>query len=80
MPGKPMLHTKNFYRVLSDEDRAILLVAGNGNITIGFHEALRVYAELHNLGFKCDMSVQDFIEGQSMDDDIESDTSPLNAS
>jgi len=80
MAGKPTLYTKNFYRVLSDEDRAILLVAGDGNITIGFHEVLRVYAELHNLGFKCDMSVQDFIEGQSIIKDMDADIDRSNAS
>ena len=71
MPGKPMMNTKNFYRVLSDADRAVLLAAGGGNITTGFHEVLRVYAEMHNLGFKRDTSVYDFVYGEDMTEDLE---------
>ena len=80
MAGKPTLHTKNFYRVLSDEDRAILLVAGDGNITTGFHEILRIYAEMHNLGFKRDMSVEEFVLGQSITNDMKVDIDDSGAS
>jgi len=47
------------------------LAAGGGNITTGFHEVLRVYAEMHNLGFKRDTSVYDFVYGEDMTDDLE---------
>ena len=62
----PRLDTVQFRRKISDEERAVLLAAGNGDITVGFREALRVYAELHNLGFKRDMSVFDFIQGDDI--------------
>ena len=64
----PRLDTVQFRRKISDEDREILLVAGNGDITVGFKEVLRVYMEMYNLGFKRDMSVFDFIRGQDMVD------------
>lgn len=71
MPGKPMMNTKNFYRVLSNADREVLLAAGEGNITTGFHEVLRVYMEMHNLGFKRDTSVYDFVYGEDIPEDLE---------
>jgi hypothetical protein len=64
----PRLDTVQFRRKISDEDREILLVAGNGDITVGFKEVLRVYMEMYNLGFKRDMSVFDFVEGIDMVD------------
>jgi len=64
----PRLDTVQFRRKISDEERAILLAAGNGDITVGFKEVLRVYMEMYNLGFKRDMSVFDFVEGVDMVD------------
>ncbi len=32
--------TVNFTRVLTDEQRAILLAAGDGDLTVGFNECL----------------------------------------
>ena len=64
----PRLDTVQFRRKISDEERAVLLAAGNGDITVGFKEVLRVYMEMYNLGFKRDMSVFDFVEGIDMVD------------
>ena len=64
----PRLDTVQFRRKISDEERAVLLAAGNGDITVGFKEVLRVYMEMYNLGFKRDMSVFDFVEGVDMVD------------
>jgi hypothetical protein len=64
----PRLDTVQFRRKISDEERSVLLAAGNGDITVGFKEVLRVYMEMYNLGFKRDMSVFDFIQGQDMGD------------
>ena len=63
----PRLDTVQFSRKINDEERSVLLAAGNGNITVGFKELIRVYAELYNLGFKRDMNVFEFIQGEDMD-------------
>ena len=49
-PCKP--DTKQFLRPLSDAQRAILLAAGAGDITRGWHELLDVYAHLYAQGFR----------------------------
>jgi hypothetical protein len=44
--------TRYFSRPLSDADRAILMAAGRGDISVGFREVLAVYADLWHAGFR----------------------------
>jgi hypothetical protein len=46
------LDTIHFSRKLRDPERVILLAAGAGDITQGFHFALAIYAHLHAQGFR----------------------------
>ncbi len=46
------LDTVNFLRKLSNDERAILLASGNGDISDGFHRVLAVYRHLHGIGFQ----------------------------
>jgi hypothetical protein len=46
------IDTVEFQRKLSDDDRAILLTAGAGDLTRGFRDILAIYAALHNAGFR----------------------------
>ena len=39
--------TVNFTRVLTDEQRAILLAAGDGDLTIGFNECLSLWVSIN---------------------------------
>jgi hypothetical protein len=45
-------NTRYFSRPLSDADRAILMAAGRGDISVGFREVLAVYADLWHAGFR----------------------------
>lgn len=46
------IDTVNFRRVLREPERVILLAAGAGDITQGFHLLLDIYAHLHAQGFR----------------------------
>jgi hypothetical protein len=46
------LDTVNFLRKLSNDERAILLASGDGDISDGFQRILAVYRHLHGLGFQ----------------------------
>jgi hypothetical protein len=46
------LDTVHFSRKLREPERVILLAAGAGDITQGFHFALAIYAHLHAQGFR----------------------------
>jgi hypothetical protein len=48
----PRTYTVQFRRRLSPADRAVLLAAGAGNITVGFHELLAVYRHLYDMGYR----------------------------
>ena len=52
MPRPCKLDTRFFSRPLSDAERAILLAAGQGDLTVGFREVLAVYADLWHAGFR----------------------------
>jgi len=39
--------TVNFTRVLTDEQRAILLAAGDGDLTVGFNECLSLWVSIN---------------------------------
>ena len=59
MPERP--HAKNFNRRLDPAEAQILTCAGNGSKTDGFRNLLGLYQELHNLGFRFDMDLNDFL-------------------
>ena len=46
------IDTVQFRRKLSDVERAVLLSAGAGDLTDGFHFMLAVYAHVHGQGFR----------------------------
>ncbi len=46
------IDTVNFFRRLKDDERAILLAAGAGDLSQGFRDMLSIYAALHNAGFR----------------------------
>lgn len=53
--------TVNFFRRIDDQERAILLAAGAGDISRGFRDLLAIYATLHNLGFRPGDSLNDWL-------------------
>jgi len=60
--GMPELMTaQNFNRRISANEALILSLAGDGSKTEGFRNLLGIYQELHNLGYRSDMSVTSFI-------------------
>jgi hypothetical protein len=46
------IDTVHFSRILKDNERAVLLVAGAGDISDGFKNLLAIYTVLHNQGFR----------------------------
>jgi len=55
------LDTVNFFRRLKDDERAILLAAGAGDLSQGFRDMLAIYAALHNAGFRPGDNVNEWI-------------------
>jgi len=55
------LDTREFQRKLTDADRSILLSAGQGDLTQGFHCVLNVYAVLHNTGYRPDIDIAQWL-------------------
>ena len=49
------LNTTRFYRVIDAETRNIMLTAGNGCLSTGFHHMLAMYALVHNQGYRPSM-------------------------
>lgn len=51
--GRPAsIRTREFRRLLSDNDAAILAAAGNGDPSQGFHNLLSLYQQLYERGIK----------------------------
>jgi hypothetical protein len=46
---------------LTDQDRAVLLTAGQGDLTRGFKELLSIYTVLHNAGFRPGDNLEDML-------------------
>jgi hypothetical protein len=67
--ASPQINTVQFRRKLTEEQRTILLCAGNGNITKGFKDVLDCYAILWRLGYRPKNDLYDFL-GVG-DDDLE---------
>ncbi len=53
---------QNFNRRISAEEALILATAGDGSKTDGFRNLLSLYSELHNIGFRSYMSLQEFLD------------------
>jgi hypothetical protein len=53
---------QNFNRRISAEEALILATAGDGSKTEGFRNLLSLYGELHNIGFRSSMSLQEFFD------------------
>ena len=61
--GMPQVITaQNFNRRISAEEALILATAGDGSKTEGFRNLLSIYVELHNIGFRSYMSLQEFLD------------------
>lgn len=52
MPRPCRTDTVQFRRKLTSAQRAVILAAGNGDMTLGFQELLAVYGHLHALGYR----------------------------
>ena len=55
------LDTVEFQRKLTDQDRAVLLTAGQGDLTRGFRELLSIYTVLHNAGFRSGDNLEEWL-------------------
>ena len=61
--GMPEVMTaQNFNRRISAEEAFILATAGDGSKTEGFRNLLSLYVDLHNIGFRSCMSLQEFLD------------------
>jgi len=60
--GMPEVMTaQNFNRRISAEEALILATAGDGSKTEGFRNLLSLYSELHNIGFRCNLDIINFM-------------------
>ena len=60
--GMPEVMTaQNFNRRITAEEALILATAGDGSKTEGFRNLLDLYQELHNMGYRCDQPIKEFI-------------------
>ena len=53
--------TQHFNRRISSAEVQILHAAGFGSKTDGFRNLLDLYQELHNMGYRCDTSIREFL-------------------
>ena len=61
--GMPQIMTaQNFNRRISAEEALILTTAGDGSKTEGFRNLLSLYGELHNIGYRSYMNLQEFLD------------------
>jgi len=61
MPAPCQVYTVQFRRRLQNADREILLAAGGGDITVGFHRALGLYRRAHEQGIRPTDSLDDIV-------------------
>jgi len=52
---------KHFNRRISPAEVQILHAAGFGSKTDGFRNLLDLYQELHNMGYRCDVPIRDYL-------------------
>ena len=55
------MEAQNFNRRISANEALILATAGDGSKTYGFRNLLCLYRELHNIGYRCSMDLNDFM-------------------
>ena len=61
--GMPeVMAAKNFNRRITAEEAFILATAGDGSKTEGFRNLLSLYGELHNIGYRSYMNLQEFLD------------------
>jgi hypothetical protein len=61
--GMPQdMTAQNFNRRITAEEALILATAGDGSKTEGFRNLLSLYGELHNIGYRSYMSLQEFLD------------------
>ena len=61
--GMPeVMAAQNFNRRITAEEALILATAGDGSKTEGFRNLLSLYSELHNIGYRSYMSLQEFLD------------------
>jgi len=65
MPEK--ISAQHFNRRISPAEVQILHAAGFGSKTDGFRNLMDLYQELHNMGYRCDIPVSNFIENMQND-------------
>ena len=53
---------QHFNRRISPAEVMILTAAGFGSKTDGFRNLLDHYQELHNMGYKCEIPIGDFLQ------------------
>ena len=64
--GMPQdMTAQNFNRRITAEEALILATAGGGSKTEGFRNLLSLYGELHNIGYRSYMSLQEFLDIQT---------------
>ena len=63
MPEK--IAAQHFNRRISPTEIQILHAAGFGSKTDGFRNLMDLYQELHNMGYRCDISIKEFIQAMS---------------
>ena len=59
MPEK--IAAQHFNRRISPAEVQILHAAGFGSKTDGFRNLLDLYQELHNMGYRCDTPIREFL-------------------
>jgi hypothetical protein len=60
--GMPEVMTaQHFNRRISANEALILATAGDGSKTEGFRNLLSLYGELHNIGFRCNLDIFEFM-------------------
>ena len=60
--GMPeVIAAKNFNRRITAEEALILATAGDGSKTEGFRNLLSLYGELHNIGFKFHLDLNELL-------------------
>lgn len=52
---------QNFNRRISAAEVQILHAAGFGSKTDGFRNLLGLYQELHNMGYRCDVPIREYL-------------------
>jgi len=55
------ISAQNFNRRISAAEVQILHAAGFGSKTDGFRNLLCLYQELHNMGYRCDVPIREYL-------------------